>query len=89
MAVLDLSSVSKAFQGKAQTRLSFNRLCLCSSALTHVVDITFLYAYREPTFGILSAPIQASSALLEERRDLLMYTVFTLDLDLDSRCKTA
>ena len=50
-------------------------------ALTHPVDLKFLHEYREPTFGILSAPTQPSSALLEERKDILSYTVFTLDLE--------
>ena len=52
-------------------------------ALTHPVHLAFLYEYREPTFGILSAPRQSSSALLavDERRECLTYTVFTLDLE--------
>ncbi|KAK5171969.1 mRNA cleavage and polyadenylation factor subunit [Saxophila tyrrhenica] len=49
--------------------------------LSHPVDLAFLHEYREPTFGILSAPVQPSSALLEARKDSLSYTVFTLDLD--------
>ena len=50
-------------------------------ALTHPVDIAFLYEYREPTFGIVSANKAASAALLDERKDPLAYTVYTLDLD--------
>jgi cleavage and polyadenylation specificity factor subunit 1 len=50
-------------------------------ALTHPVDIAFLHEYREPTFGILSATVQPSTALLETRKDILSYTVFTLDLE--------
>lgn len=50
-------------------------------ALTHPVHLAFLHEYREPTFGILSAPIQPSIALLEERKDVLSYAVFTLDLE--------
>ena len=49
--------------------------------LTHPVDIAFLYEYREPTFGIVSANKAASQALLDERKDVLAYTVYTLDLD--------
>ena len=50
-------------------------------ALTHPVDLAFLYEYREPTFGILSSTMQPSTALLETRKDILSYTVFTLDLE--------
>ena len=49
--------------------------------ITHLIDINFLYEYREPTFGIVSSPIAPSGALLRDRKDCLVYTVFTLDLD--------
>ncbi|KAF4556011.1 CFT1-like protein [Elsinoe fawcettii] len=49
--------------------------------LTHPVDIAFLYEYREPTFGVVSANRYASSVLLEERKDPLTYSVITLDLE--------
>jgi len=49
-------------------------------ALTHPVHLAFLHEYREPTFGILSASLQPSLSLLEERKDCLTYSVFTLDL---------
>ena len=47
--------------------------------LTHPVDLAFLYASREPTFGILSATKQPSAALLEERKDILSFHVVSLD----------
>lgn len=50
-------------------------------ALTHPLHLAFLHEYREPTFGIVSSSQAASYALLEERKDPLSYTVFTLDLD--------
>lgn len=50
-------------------------------ALTHPVDLAFLHEYREPTLGILGAAQEASSALLDERKDCLTYSVFTLDLE--------
>lgn len=56
-------------------------------ALTHPVHMAFLYEYREPTFGIVSADKAASHAILDERKDLLTYTVFTLDLE--QRASTA
>ena len=49
--------------------------------LTHPVHISFLYGYREPTFGVLSSRTAISSALLHERQDTLSYTVYTLDLE--------
>ncbi|PSK60594.1 hypothetical protein B9Z65_744 [Elsinoe australis] len=50
-------------------------------AVTHPVDIAFLYEYREPTFGVVSASRNASSVLLDERKDPLTYSVITLDLE--------
>ena len=50
-------------------------------SLTHPVDMAFLHEYREPTLGILGAAQQASTALLDERKDVLTYSVFTLDLE--------
>lgn len=49
--------------------------------LSHPVHLSFLYEYREPTFGIISAQSAISTALLHERRDTISYTVFTLDLE--------
>ncbi|RMZ20195.1 hypothetical protein D0859_15805 [Hortaea werneckii] len=56
-------------------------LTMLDPALTHPVDLAFLHEYREPTFGVLSSSQEPSCALLEERRDCLTYTVFTLDLE--------
>ncbi|KAI9813362.1 MAG: mRNA cleavage and polyadenylation factor subunit [Thelocarpon impressellum] len=50
-------------------------------SLVHAIHLSFLHEYREPTFGILSSPLATSCALLHDRRDLLSYTVFTLDLE--------
>lgn len=50
-------------------------------SLIHPVHLAFLYEYREPTFGILSSRTAASVSLLHERRDIVVYTVFTLDLE--------
>ncbi|KAK6436291.1 mRNA cleavage and polyadenylation factor subunit [Oleoguttula sp. CCFEE 5521] len=49
--------------------------------ITHPVDLAFLYEYREPTLGILSAATQPSTALLDVRKDILSYTAATLDLE--------
>lgn len=50
-------------------------------SLMHPVSLAFLYEYREPTFGILYSQIATSRALLHERKDVMFYTVFTLDLE--------
>ncbi|CAI7651198.1 unnamed protein product [Penicillium pancosmium] len=50
-------------------------------SLLHPVSLEFLYEYREPTFGILYSHIATSSALVHERKDVMFYTVFTLDLE--------
>ena len=55
--------------------------------LSHPLHLAFLNEYREPTFGILSAQIGSSNALLHERRDNLSYTVITIDLE--QRASTA
>ncbi|MCJ1395282.1 mRNA cleavage and polyadenylation factor subunit [Xylographa bjoerkii] len=48
--------------------------------LMHVVHLGFLHEYREPTFGVLSSRLAASSAL-HDRRNVLSYAVYTLDLE--------
>ena len=50
-------------------------------SLMHVVHLAFLYEYREPTFGVLSSRVAVSSGLLHDRKDILCYTVYTLDLE--------
>ena len=55
--------------------------------LAHPIHLAFLHGYREPTFGILSSQAAVSSALLHERRDMLSYIVYTLDLE--QRASTA
>lgn len=52
-----------------------------SPDLTHPIDLAFLYEYREPTLGILSSASQTSTALLDTRKDIVTYTVGTLDLE--------
>lgn len=50
-------------------------------SLSHPIHLSFLYGYREPTFGVLYSEVQVSSGLLHERRDIVSYAVYTLDLD--------
>ncbi|CAI7579676.1 unnamed protein product [Penicillium manginii] len=50
-------------------------------SLLHPVSLEFLYEYREPTFGILYSQVATSNALIQERKDIMFYTVFTLDLE--------
>ncbi|CAG8194361.1 unnamed protein product [Penicillium olsonii] len=50
-------------------------------SLLHPISLAFLYEYREPTFGILYSQVATSTALLHERKDLVFYAVFTLDLE--------
>jgi cleavage and polyadenylation specificity factor subunit 1 len=63
---------------KASFALSLTAL---DPALTHPVHLAFLHGFRDPTFGILYSSKSASTALLYERRDILSYTVFNLDID--------
>ncbi len=50
-------------------------------SLSHPIHLSFLYEYRDPTFGILYSQGATSSALLHERRDNVSYAVYTLDLE--------
>ena len=50
-------------------------------SLTHPIHLSFLYEYRDPTFGILYSQGATSSGLLHERRDNVSYAVYTLDLE--------
>ncbi|OAL56008.1 protein CFT1 [Pyrenochaeta sp. DS3sAY3a] len=49
--------------------------------LTHPVHLAFLHEYREPTFGIVAAGQATAPSLLPLRKDILTYSVFTLDLE--------
>jgi cleavage and polyadenylation specificity factor subunit 1 len=49
--------------------------------LTFPIHLAFLHEYREPTFGILSATRSPSASASLERRDIVTYKVFTLDLE--------
>ncbi|KAF1946356.1 hypothetical protein EJ02DRAFT_430950 [Clathrospora elynae] len=50
-------------------------------ALTHPVHLAFLHEYREPTFGVVAASQATAPSLLAHRKDILTYSVFTLDLE--------
>jgi cleavage and polyadenylation specificity factor subunit 1 len=50
-------------------------------SLVFPVHLAFLHGYREPTFGVLSSIRAPSSSMALERRDILMFKVFTLDLE--------
>ncbi|OAL07711.1 hypothetical protein IQ06DRAFT_372647 [Phaeosphaeriaceae sp. SRC1lsM3a] len=49
--------------------------------LTHPVHLAFLHEYREPTFGVVASSKATAASLLAHRKDILTYTVFTLDLE--------
>lgn len=49
--------------------------------LVYPISIAFLHEYREPTFGILYSQVALSNGLLYERKDVVAYAVFTLDLE--------
>ena len=50
-------------------------------SLSHPIHLSFLYEYREPTFGILYSQVASSSGLLYERRDNVSFAVYNLDLE--------
>lgn len=49
--------------------------------LLHPIASTFLHEYREPTLGILFSTQAASHNMSPDRRDVLAYAVYTLDVD--------
>jgi cleavage and polyadenylation specificity factor subunit 1 len=49
--------------------------------LTHPVHLAFLHEYREATFGVVAASKATAPSLLAHRKDILTYSVFTLDLE--------
>jgi cleavage and polyadenylation specificity factor subunit 1 len=56
-------------------------LTAMDSEIIFPIHLAFLYEYREPTFGILYSTRAPSTSMTLERRDLLRYKVFTLDLE--------
>ncbi|OAX83062.1 hypothetical protein ACJ72_02580 [Emergomyces africanus] len=50
-------------------------------SMLHPISLAFLFEYREPTFGVLYSQVATSSALLHDRKDVVFYSVFTLDLE--------
>ncbi|KAA8909184.1 CPSF A subunit region-domain-containing protein [Sphaerosporella brunnea] len=50
-------------------------------AISHVLSLTFLHEYREPTLGILYSPKRTWTGWLEQRKDTICYIVITLDLE--------
>lgn len=56
-------------------------LTTLDASILHPVGITFLYEFREPAFGVLYSTVAQSQALLYERKDVMSYAVFTLDLE--------
>ncbi|KAI9651795.1 MAG: mRNA cleavage and polyadenylation factor subunit [Alyxoria varia] len=56
-------------------------ISLLDPTLAIPLDVKFLYEYREPTLGVLSADKDpADSWVKPDRREYLKYTVYTLDL---------
>lgn len=49
--------------------------------LLHLIDMAFLYDYRQPAIGVLYSTMARSSALQSERKDVTIFAAYTLDLD--------
>jgi cleavage and polyadenylation specificity factor subunit 1 len=50
-------------------------------AIRHVLSLSFLHEYREPTLGILYSPRWTWTGWLDQRKDTVCYIVITLDLE--------
>ncbi|PGH18500.1 hypothetical protein AJ80_04470 [Polytolypa hystricis UAMH7299] len=78
-------------EGETKSRLPVHNVPYSSSfvlpltaldpLMVHPISLAFLYEYREPTFGILYSQVAKSSSLLHERKDIVFYSVVTLDLE--------
>jgi cleavage and polyadenylation specificity factor subunit 1 len=49
--------------------------------LLHLIDMAFLYDYRQPAIGVLYSTMARSLALQPERKDVTIFAAYTLDLD--------
>ncbi|RMZ79436.1 hypothetical protein DV738_g3373, partial [Chaetothyriales sp. CBS 135597] len=49
--------------------------------LLHPVDMAFLYEYRDPTIGILYSTAASCNNLSYERKDVMIFSVYALDID--------
>lgn len=49
--------------------------------LLHLIDLAFLYEYRQPAISVLYSTVARSSALQSERKDVTTFAAYTLDLD--------
>lgn len=49
--------------------------------LLHPVDMAFLHEYRDPTVGILYSTAARSANMAAERKDVMIYAVYALDLE--------
>ena len=56
-------------------------LTVLDPGLLHPIDLAFLYEYRDPTIGILYSTAARSSSMSPERRDVVIYAVYALDLE--------
>jgi cleavage and polyadenylation specificity factor subunit 1 len=49
--------------------------------LLHLIDLAFLYEYRQPAISVLYSTLARSSALQSEWRDVTTFAAYTIDLD--------
>ncbi|MCJ1313039.1 mRNA cleavage and polyadenylation factor subunit [Agyrium rufum] len=82
----ELSKTEKLTNGDTPKQSVFRpsfvlSLVMLDPTLLHPIHLAFLHEYRDPTFGILSSVMAPSSALLEQRRDIVSYTIYTMDLE--------
>jgi cleavage and polyadenylation specificity factor subunit 1 len=56
-------------------------LTMLEAGLLHPIHLAFLHEYREPTFGVLYSTAARSTNQAQERRDVTIYAVFSLDLE--------
>ncbi|KAK9450054.1 CPSF A subunit region-domain-containing protein [Limtongia smithiae] len=49
-------------------------------SISNVIDLVFLYEYREPTLAILYEPKRTWTGLLHERQDSVSFIILSLDL---------
>ena len=61
------------------------QLTALDPAILEPIDLAFLYEYREPTLGVIYMSRSSSISLQTERKDVVTYAAFTLDIEQRAR----
>ncbi|KAL2313035.1 Protein cft1 [Schizosaccharomyces pombe] len=77
-AAVENSKISSSCAYKPSFVLASSQL---DASISRILDVKFLYGYREPTLAILYSPEQTSTVTLPLRKDTVLFSLVTLDLE--------